>query len=173
MQGTFAETCLWHQLPDFDNEIDLGTLLELGADSNALDFKVATPLANAIRYRSPRSAELLLKRGADIRTKDYAGNTILHKAAHPRDPKVLCILLEANLMGIDVNARNAGQAAMELAQAYEPKLEGSINMFQALFFGIQNHIDYESRAQYGATYEELQVAGTEDPYLPGAWPNVD
>ncbi len=62
-------------------------LLEQGADPNAINLKLQTPLHMAVEKSNVLGAKLLLKYGANINQQDYAGNTPFHYVATKADMK--------------------------------------------------------------------------------------
>lgn len=59
---------------------------------------------NAIEHGSPKSALLLLENNARTNTVTNHGCTILHHAAQHADLRCLNVLLQARLIGIDIDA---------------------------------------------------------------------
>ena len=55
-------------------------LIEKGADPNALDQSGVAPLHRAVRQRSAKAVDSLLRNGADVRLKNKNGSTPLHLA---------------------------------------------------------------------------------------------
>ena len=115
-----------------DNEAAVETLLDLGAEIDAIDYQGDTALLDAVNFNSERSVRIPLSRSADYSIVNFAGDTILHSASHPKDLNIVSLLLGANLVGIDPNARNnASKMALELALAHRPRPECFIEMFRA------------------------------------------
>jgi ankyrin repeat protein len=84
----------------------------IGVDSRDPKLK-ATPLIWAVRTGNQAGCEVLLARGADVRTRDGEGNSVIHHAALMGRLELLETLLFA---GVDVNtANNRGQTALHLA----------------------------------------------------------
>ena len=156
-----------------NNQVTLAeALLDCGAQINIPDFDGDTALVNALHYDAYLTTKLLLQRGVDYMLLNNTGNTILHHAAHPRDLKVLEVLLAANLTGINPNAVNDdGKTALQLAYEHEPKPEGFIEAFQALVFGIANRNDYAKMCQESVMGETEQDALGDGAVVPGAWPS--
>ncbi|MCW3060909.1 MAG: uncharacterized protein JWQ02_2730 [Capsulimonas sp.] len=81
-------------------------LLEHGADVNALAARGSlTPLILAVRRPAPELVRILLAHDADKETLDGAGQTALHSAVSPRNPRgleIAGILLDA---GANVDCR--------------------------------------------------------------------
>ena len=155
-------------------------LLDSGAQiNNRVDSIGNSPLMIAVLYESYNSVKIFLDRGADHTVVNDRMKTLLHLASRPKNLKTLSLLLDADLIDIDVNARDrAGVTAMEDALAYEPRPEGFVEMFQTLLFGISNRNDYAKRSRNkadntGITAEEPKAEegqALDRLDVPGAWP---
>ena len=92
------------------------TLIQYGADLNMVERFGQTPLHGAVFENSHEAITQLLAAGANYTLQTTSGNTIMHWAANEGDQQTLKILSEAQMRGVDVNAKNAdGITATELA----------------------------------------------------------
>ena len=92
------------------------TLIQHGADLNIGERFGETPLQGAVFENAHETITELLTAGADYTLKTIFGNTILHWAANEADQQTLTLLAEAQMRGVDVDAKNAdGITATELA----------------------------------------------------------
>ncbi len=80
-----------------------GLLLSLGADINAVNSRLETPLHAAINNKKDDVATLLIDRGADLSRKDNSGYTPLHSAVQ-RDRTAIVKRLLAS--GVEIDSRN-------------------------------------------------------------------
>ena len=91
-------------------------LIQHGANLNIGERFGETPLQGAIFENAHEAITQLLTAGADYTLKTIFGNTIMHWAANEADQQTLKILSEAQMRGLDVDAKNAdGITAIELA----------------------------------------------------------
>ena len=98
---------------------DVGRAVELisgGADVEALDDAVLTPLVVAALHGKTEMVQLLLDRGARPDTRDGNGFSALHAAAHGGHCDVVLILLE---LDVDVNDQNNRASITPLHAAAE------------------------------------------------------
>ena len=92
------------------------TLIQHGTDPDISERFGETPLQGAVFENAHEAITQLLTAGADYTLKTIFGNTIMHWAANEADPQTLKLLSEAQMRGVDVDAKNAdGIAATELA----------------------------------------------------------
>jgi ankyrin repeat protein len=84
-------------------------LIAKGADVNAKDYRVRTPLHLAAASGRNESAKLLIDKGADVNAKSDEGWTPLYFAP----TKEIAVLLLAN--GADVNAKENGYTPLDVA----------------------------------------------------------
>ncbi len=92
------------------------TLIQHGANLNIGERFGETPLQGAVFENAHEAITQLLTAGADYTLKTIFGNTIMHWAANEADPQTLKLLSEAQMRGVDVDAKNAdGITATELA----------------------------------------------------------
>ncbi|KAK0512762.1 hypothetical protein JMJ35_004779 [Cladonia borealis] len=91
-------------------------LIQHGANLNIGERFGETPLQGAVFENAHETITHLLTAGADYTLKTIFGNTIMHWAANEADQQTLRILSEAQMRGVDVDAKNAdGITATELA----------------------------------------------------------
>jgi len=115
---SFMELCKTGTLVDIQNAI------QSGADVNALDNHLRTPLMFAARFNPhPEVISFLIQSGADVNAKDRAGWTPLMFAARfSTSPEVVKVLLEkgANAKMVDKSGKKAIDYARE-----NPALQGT------------------------------------------------
>jgi len=80
------------KFPDHAGVIQL--LLEHGADVNAQAKDGSTPLHEASRFGTAKTARLLLEHGASVEVKDAQGRTPIQVASTSRNAEVMELLLE-------------------------------------------------------------------------------
>ena len=91
-------------------------LIQQGANINIGERFGETPLQGAVFANAHEAITQLLTAGADCTLKTIFGNTIMHWAANEADQQTLTLLSEAQMRGVDVDAKNAhGITAAELA----------------------------------------------------------
>ncbi|KAH9172799.1 ankyrin repeat-containing domain protein [Lactarius sanguifluus] len=129
-QGTGGRTLL-HTAIQAPSNLAVGAvqfLLKHGADINAREMDLSTPLHLAAAQGHFEVAQMLLQRGADANSRNADGETPLHMVPKPTFPrgegnraKLVQLLLEN---GADVNARNDDdETPLHLASYFpEPKL---------------------------------------------------
>jgi ankyrin repeat protein len=89
-------------------------LLSQGADINNIDKDGDTPLTESIRLNSHSCLELFLWKGADYRTVNKRGRTVLHFAGVHADVTTMEILASHGLAGLDGEAQDVhGKTPME------------------------------------------------------------
>jgi ankyrin repeat protein len=97
---------------DRDNVIIL-RLLEANASTHAMERNGMTPLLSALERSNYEAAELLLRKGADIKGKGPSGRPALHQAAEKGYEAVFMLLLEK---GADIEAKDSfGLTALQRA----------------------------------------------------------
>lgn len=102
--GLYNES-LVYRLAKAQTANDIKKLLELGADVNARNSYMATPLHIAVVNKDLKSIKSLIKVGADVNAKESDGNTPLIDAALVGSSiAIFKVLIEA---GADVNAKSA------------------------------------------------------------------
>ncbi len=79
---------------------DIVNRINYGADVNETDSNGTTALMATLGLGYPTTASLL-RRGADVHTRDIHGRTALHYAAQIQNDPLLQLLIDA---GADVNA---------------------------------------------------------------------
>ena len=90
-------------------------LLEQGALIDQLDFDGDNAICNAFPHGSYECLELLLQRGADHKTINKQGWTILHTVAALGDIRAITILMQFKLPGLNADAREKkGKTARQL-----------------------------------------------------------
>ena len=99
-----GDTCLKHAIDrDCSGEV-LQTIIDHGADVNAINKQNSTALMSACRKRNEESMNILLNAGADPNIADAGGHTCLHFVVHGHCRKeVLQALIDH---GAEVNAVN-------------------------------------------------------------------
>jgi len=99
-------------------------LLEHGADINKTAEDGWTALASCVFWNMYDSVLLLLEYDADHRIRTDEGDTLLHTAARYGDLRMIKVLTDAELEGMDADYRNcAGKTAQDIAD--ERNDEGS------------------------------------------------
>lgn len=94
-------------------------LLDYGADINHKSRRGRTALDYAVKENYHAGLWILLRNGADHASVTCKGSTLLHSAANWGDIDTLQLLAEAQLKGIDPNARDGyGWTAEECADTY-------------------------------------------------------
>lgn len=91
----------------------VGLLIANGADVNAKNGELKTPLHEAVTDGTLEVAELLLKHGADINAKDEVGSTPLHEAIKWDNLEMVEFLLEN---GADTKAKSNWGTPLRLAK---------------------------------------------------------
>ena len=103
MENTFHGENIWSAAAAGDVEA-LNTHLAKGADVHFKDKAFGiTPLTSAALFGKSETAELLIKKGADVNQKNRDGGTALHGAAFLGHADVARLLIEN---GADINAEN-------------------------------------------------------------------
>jgi tetratricopeptide (TPR) repeat protein len=117
----FGRTVLFEFLTN-GTEAQVRELLALGADPNAWDETVGTPLHTAIGIQSPELVEMLLEAGADPMAIDAHGVTAIELALLRNRPDIAKLLedasggsVPADWMLIAESVRNGNAAAIEEA----------------------------------------------------------
>ena len=91
-------------------------LIEAGANTNAWNFYNESVIYGAVRCNSIISLKLLLDAGADYTTINKDGWNILHFAAQFSDMRMLSVLRQAELFGLDIDLKVwAGRTLTDLA----------------------------------------------------------
>lgn len=95
----------------------IDVLLENGADVHYYAKKIGTPLTWAAIKNKVPELERFVSLGADIESRDDAGNRTLHHAACHGSSEVLQVLLKA---GADTTAvNNKGQTPLDMAERHD------------------------------------------------------
>lgn len=90
-------------------------LLQNGADKDSSNKYGHTPLRETIHHNCHEFLEMLLREGARYDTINKSGSSILHAIALEGNTETVSILRAANMMGLDVNLRNAkGDTALDV-----------------------------------------------------------
>ena len=116
--GSLSYTSL-HKASEAGQTETVKLLLEHGADVNALDATLRSPLFYAARKGHNEIVKILLRKGANANARDWSGYTPLREAAKAGHAGTVRLLL-AN--GVDVNAKNDdGKTALTWAVFYGHK----------------------------------------------------
>ena len=109
----------YHRLRRSPEEI-AELLLAHGADVNATDQYIYTPLRRTVDQGHLTLAELLIEHGADITTTDGSGVTLLHVVARKGHIAIAEMLITR---GLDINAMDsAGFTPLDYAQGGEARM---------------------------------------------------
>lgn len=107
-----------------DGHVDIvSSLLEKGADKDALDYDGDTPVARAVERGHLGVVETLLRAGAVMHTRAGRGPSLLHQAAKHGHASIASALLQR---GADVNAVHHTTSIMDAA------IYGHMAVFQIL-----------------------------------------
>lgn len=147
------------------------TLLDCGAGINSVDSEGNSPLLFTIWVGNDDAAQLLLSRGVNYTLVNHDRQTTLHTAATYGTLKMIEILQNANLVGVNPNARcTRGKTALQLAEEREFKPEGFMEMFRALHFTLCNRYDQQNHPPSG----NAEASTPESTFhVVGAWPSDD
>lgn len=96
-----------HYSTMFGNTALIPTLLEFGANINALKDEDVTPLMAGVRYEQQDAVSCLLENRADGTIKNKHCQNILHVAAIYAGPGCMNVLACSNIEGLDPNAKDA------------------------------------------------------------------
>ncbi len=126
------------------------SLLDKGADINALDEEGATPLIEAAGFGRLAIVKMLLQRGANLETRSNSGGTALHAAAcdcalatMPDTYDVVKLLLEK---GANINARdNEGYTPLMIAS------EGGVVKTEIVKLLLENGANTRLKNAHGET----------------------
>jgi ankyrin repeat protein len=123
-------------------------LLDRGADVNARNELLQTPLDVASRHGELAIAKTLIEYGADVNSRDFVGWTPLHTAARNRHVDIVELLL---YKGADIHAtEREGYTALHIASA-----NGFLEIVRSLLVRGAN---VRIRDVYGLTPSELERA---------------
>ena len=148
---------------DEDKKYDISELIELfvasGADINAVDKNMLTPLHYILRYEEKsKTLKAILSNGADINIRTKTGETGLHRATlYANLLEIVLDHVKSSGVKIDINAQdNFGSTALHWAVYYfEPK---AIDLL--LEHGASRNIqDCQERTplQYAIEYKRTQI----------------
>ncbi|MEO7719719.1 MAG: ankyrin repeat domain-containing protein [Capsulimonas sp.] len=147
----------------FGNPETVALLLEHGADVNALAARGSlTPLILAVRRPDPELVRILLARGADKEALDGAGQTALHSAVSPRNPRgleIAEILLDAGAnVDCRVRYRHVPQETGRpgTTPLMRAAMSGNLEIIQML---IRHGSDLNLRDASGRTALEIAAGG--------------
>lgn len=110
-----------HQVAGVPNEEDhhlliLRALLDAGADVNAGDDGLYTPLHLAVLNNNPKIVSILIEFGCDVNLRNQDGYTALHVATRGGYQEIAKMLVQN---GADVNLEDAqGRSPIQIAQKY-------------------------------------------------------
>ena len=96
------------------NQEVLTALIKLGGDVNPKRL-VKSPLSVACAWNKYSVAQLLMRNGADVNTKDSSGYTVLHYAAANNNVEIVKLLMDYEARPDDVDM--TGNSALHLALA--------------------------------------------------------
>lgn len=88
--------CMRKNLSLIDELVQYGNLTKKNIDLNQPIWTGCTPLHLAIRQKCAKTAEVLLKHGADIARKDSRGKTPLHLAFESKQMDIVDLILSAH-----------------------------------------------------------------------------
>ena len=118
------------------------TLVDAGADVNALAGKYWTPLSVAVQNGDPGAVKALLDAGADLR--GYNNYSPLHLAAWRRDSRAYSVVKLLLDEGVDVNAQD-DHGATPLHEAMRSNADGVVRLL------IESGANRKARDQFGQT----------------------
>lgn len=120
-------------------------LLDKGANVEAVDQHMKTPLHHAVIEGFEEMVELLLRKGANVKVEDYRGATPLQVAIAKGADSIITLLLNS---GADIEARNEkGMTALHQAVLY-----GSLPTIKLL---LDRGANMYARANRGETPMDL------------------
>lgn len=100
---------------------EIGRLVELGVDANAVGAEGLTPLHWALLNRSADGMRALLDAGGDPGIADEGGRSVLHYAVLAEDPRYLKLLLERGADPDPVNPRTGYTPLFEALGGHRPE----------------------------------------------------
>jgi hypothetical protein len=146
------------QVLSLDDELkEMQTLIHQGANVNAHDKKMRTPLSFSINFFSYEKTKLLLDNKAQPNARDDAGNTTLMLAVKTSQPRLVALL---ERRGADINlANNAGETALMFALETLTKLHTVERPDQLictkaeaiLTYLLEHHADVSAKTLTGKT----------------------
>ena len=148
------------------------SLLNVGADIEALDKKGESPLQGTLRFNANDTLQILLCRGADYHRPNRDGQFILHLAAAYGGLQTINILIDSLIKDLDPDIPNRkGETALQVAQDRKEKPDGFVKRFEELLIDIRirNTVceskGREDSAGSGDSSPELSESTTSTPTL--------
>ncbi|KAK4032427.1 ankyrin repeat-containing domain protein [Parachaetomium inaequale] len=123
-----------------DNDVVACFLLDSGAQIDTVDDSGTTPIFDAVKYRSHRTLEMLIHKGARLEHRTGTGQSLLHHVAEWGDYQGVEILRRhaSDMKIVDTGWRDsAGRTAMDVVERRASAPRGLVEGFRALISDLQ------------------------------------
>ena len=115
-RDSHGQTCLHHCVQNINSILSLTSLLDRGADINAIDNKGQTAIMTSIIIGNIEGVSTLMARGADVTIADNHGNNVVHHAVNHKREIILELLLQVpQASGLATSSNNSNQSPVHLA----------------------------------------------------------
>jgi hypothetical protein len=123
-----------------DNDTVACFLLDSGAQIDTVDDSGTTPIFDAVKYRSHRTLEMLIRKRARLEHRTGAGQSLLHHVAEWGDCQGVEILRRhaSDMKVVDTGWRDsAGRTALDVVERRASAPKGFVEAFRALISDLQ------------------------------------